>query len=254
MVSTCTVDQFNNNSPLTFYVDQAFPFSIPLQHTYQYDFNQMRARFGELIHAVAPLIEAVIPSLNELKTYLRGCFPELRPQLSTVETFDDIMDLVQKKCTIINVCCLETIVNYYKITKAIPHIKEFKTKVDEFCKKVKIDICLKQNFNVASSSYHIICESIEFILQWKPDEYTLSDVEDLLSKAFEDMAKSVQVRAINEGNSIIITCYAPQYMMDILLMTAEKNLDQLKQLALLNLSFGYVTIYNKNKRDEVRDE
>ena len=243
---------------LTFYIDQAFPFSIPqelpLQRTYQYVFDKMRVKFGELIDDVAPLIEDGVPSLKQLKTYLRRCFPELGPQLSTVETFDDVMDLVQKKCTIINICCLEAIVDRYKITKAYPHIKEFKSEVDQFCKKVKIDICLEQNFNAASSSYHygIICESIQFVLQWKPDEYTLSVIEDLLAKAFEDMAKRVQVRTINEGNSIIVTCYAPQYMMEILLMTAEKNLDQLKQLALLRLTFGYITIYNKNKRDKVR--
>ena len=214
----------------------------------------MRATFGELIHTVALLIKASIPSLKDLKIYLRRCFQELRPQLSIAKSFDDVMDLVQDKCTIINICCLEFIVNHYKITEAKSLIKEFKMTVDTFCENVKVSICLKQNFKLVSHSHHLICETIEFILEWEVDKYTLKHIKDLLSKAFEDMAESVQVITINEGKSIIITCYAPHYMMDILLVTANENLDLLKKMRLLKLTIGYCTIYDKCQRDKVRDE
>ena len=68
------------------------------------------------------------------------------------------------------------------------------------------------------------------------------------------MAKSVQVRTINEGNSIILTCYGPHSLIDLLLMTAEENLDSLKQLGVIKLTIGYQTIYEKHQRDMVRDE
>ena len=195
-----------------------------------------------------------IPSLEDLKIYLRRCFRKLRPQLATVESFDDVMDLVQDKCTIINVCCLEAIVEYFKITEAEPHVTKFKTTVDTFCTDVRAEICLKQNFKTTLSSHHLTCESIEFVLEWKTDEYTLSHIKDLLSKAFEDLAKSVQVRAVNEGNSIIVTCYAPEYMMDTLLMTAKKNLDLLKKIGVTKFIMSYHTIFDTHQRDEVRDE
>ena len=214
----------------------------------------MTATFGSLIHTVAPLIETGIPSLKDLKMYLRRCFPDLRPQLSIAESFDDVMDLVQDKCTIINICCLEFVVNYYNITEAKSLITEFKMRVDTFCETVKVSICLKQNFKLISHSHHLICETIEFILEWEVDKYTLNHIRDLLSKAFEDMAEFVQVRAINEGNSIIITCYAPHHLMDILLVTAKKNLGLLKEMRLLNLAIGYYNIYDKHQRDKVRDE
>ena len=213
----------------------------------------MKVTFGNLIETVAPLIAKAIPSLKKLKTYLRRCFRELKPQLPSAESFDDVMELVEDKCTIINVCCLEAIVDHYNITEAKRHIMEFKTTVDKFCDKVKTDICINQNFKV-TSSHHLTCETIEFVLEWKTDEYTLSHIKDLLSKAFKDMAKSVQVRAIKEGNSIIVTCYAPHYMMDILLVTAEDNLDILKEMGLIQLTIGYCTIYDKCQRDKVRDE
>ena len=208
----------------------------------------MTAIFTRQIHTVAPLIE------TDFKLYLWRCFPDLRPQLSIAKSFDDVMDLVQDKCTIINICCLEFIVNHYKITEAKSLIKEFKMTVDTFCENVKVSICLKQNFKLVSHSHYLICETIEFVLEWEVDKYTLNHIKDLLSKAFEDMAESVQVRAINEGNSIIVTCYAPHHMMDILLVTANENLDLLKEMGLLKLTIGYDIIYDKHQRDKVRDE
>ena len=202
----------------------------------------MRVIFGNLIHAVAPLIEAGIPSLEELKTYLRRCFRELRPQLSVAKSFDDVMDLVQDTCTIINVCCLEAIIDQYNITEAKHHIETFKTEVDAFCEKVKLSICCNQNLKIASSC-HLIYETIEFVLEWEADNYTLNGIRGLLAKAFGNMAKSVQVRAIKEGNSIIVICYAPHNILDSLITVAKKNLDVLKAIGLTKLTISYQTIF-----------
>ena len=126
----------------------------------------MKVTFGNLIETVEPLIVKGVPSLEELKKYLRRCFQELKPQLSSAESFDDVMELIEDKCTIINICCLEAIVDHYNITEAKRHIIEFKTTVDMFCEKVKTDVCINQNFKV-TSSHHLTCETIEFVLQWK---------------------------------------------------------------------------------------
>ena len=212
----------------------------------------MRVTFGNLFDKVAPLIKAAIPSLDELKRYIRRCFQELAPQLSTAKSFNDVIDIVQDSCTIINICCLEAIVDRYKVNEAEKHIAEFKKQVDTFCEKVKADICLKQNFKTTSSS-HLICESIEFVVEWKAGECTLRHIKGLLSKAFEDMAKSVQVRAVNEGNSIIVTCYAPLRLMDFLLMVVKSKLDLLKEMGVIKLTIGYHIIFDKYKEDKVRN-
>ena len=131
----------------------------------------MEVTFGNLMMKMSPLIKAGVPSLEDLKIYLRTCFRDLRPQLATAKSFNDVMDLVQDKCTIINVCCLEAIVDHYNITAAKRHIEEFKTAVDTFCEKIKTDICLKQNFKIASFSHHLTCETIEFVLEWETDRH-----------------------------------------------------------------------------------
>ena len=224
-----------------------------LQPVYEHEFDQMRAAFGTLVFNIAPLIEAGIPSLNELKKYLGCCFQELAPQLSTVESFDDVMKLVQNQCTIINICCLETIIDHYEITKAKQHIAKFNKCVNDFCENVKADICLKQNFEIALSCPRLICETIEIIVEWKTNECTLRHIKGLLSKAFTNMASSVQVRTIDDGNSIIIICYAPLRLMDFLLMSAKDNLCSLIKMEVTKLVIGYHTIYDKCKSDEVRN-
>ena len=213
----------------------------------------MRVAFGELIVNVSPLIAKSMPSLEDLKLYLRRCFQDLRPQLVIAESFDDVMDLIQDTCTIINICCLKAIVDHYKITEAEPHITKFKTTVDTFCDNVRADICLKQNFKTTSSSHHLICETIEFLVEWRTNECTLRHIKDLLLKAFGDMAKSVQVRTIDDEKSITIICYAPLKLMDFLLISAKENLDLLKKMGVIKLIIGYHTIYDKRKSDEVRD-
>ena len=245
--SKCICIKFTNNVS---YIDTT---QVKLQVNYHKKFDEMRVAFGELIVNVSPLIAKSMPSLEDLKLYLRRCFQDLRPQLVIAESFDDVMDLVQDTCTIINVCCLEAIVYHYKITEAEPHITKFKTTVDTFCDNVRADICLKQNFKTTSSSHHLICETIEFLVEWRTNECTLRHIKDLLLKAFEDMAKSVHVITIDDGNSITIICYAPLRLMDFLLMSAKENLDLLKKMGVIKLTIGYHTIYDKSKSDEVRD-
>ena len=236
------------------FIDQTLPSQINLQPTFQYDFDQMRMKFGKLFYTVAPLIAKGIPSLEELKTYLRMCFRELRPLLTIAESFNDVMEIVQDKCTIINICCLEGIVDQYDITEAKVHITNYNTSVDEFCEKIKADVCFNQSFTNSSSSYLLTCESTVFVLEWEANKYSLTDNRELLSKAFKGMAKSVKVKAVNEGNSIVVTCYAPQSLTDLLLMTAKENLDLLKQLGVIKLTIGYDIIYDKHQRDKVGDE
>ena len=167
---------------------------VHLQPTYQYSFDHIRAKFGVLILTITPLIEsAVMPRLKEFKTFLQTCFPELKPQLSTAESFDDVMEIVREKCTITNVACLEVIVNHYKIEEATAHITTYKNEVKTFCEEVKLSVCIDENI-VTNPSFILKCETIKFVLEWKGEEYSLNASEVLLKKAFKDMAKRVQVR------------------------------------------------------------
>ena len=176
--------------------------------------------------------------------------------MSIAESFDDVMELVKEKCTIINIGCLETIVDRFNITEAKQCIADYKTEVDIFCHAVRLNVCEKLSFLKSSLSV-LKCDTTEFVLKWKPDESTLCDVKRLLTKGFKDMANDVlvnEVKVNTDDDSIIVTCYASRHIMDVLLIEAKKNLDVLIKMGLMKLSNGPHTIWNGQTRDEVRHE
>ena len=204
---------------------------------------------GDLFLVVSPLIESAV-TLKDLKKYLRFCFPELKPQLSIAESFDDVMDVVREKCTIINVVCLEAIVKQYKIEHAETQITSYKLEVDMFCEDVKLSVCENEDFMPDLSSL-LKCETIEFVLEWEMDEHTLREINDLLWKSFGSMAKRVLVKEVKKGNSIIVTCYASCYVVDVLVIEVKMNLDILKEMGLIKVTIGYYTIWDLHARDKV---
>ena len=183
--------------------------------------------------------------------FLRMSYPELKHQLLEAESFDDVMDIVREKCSPINVVCLEAIIDHCSIEEAKGHITAYQSEVDEFCKEIKLQVCENENFTTDQFSL-LKCETIEFVLEWKTDEHTLKEIKELLWKAFGSIAKRVLVKEAKEGNSLIVTCYAPRYLMDVLTKVAEKNFTQLKQMGMIKLTIGYNVIWDASKRCEVR--
>ena len=56
----------------------------------------------------------------------------MKPQLYIGGSYNDVMDIVENKWTIINVCCLEAIVMHYDITGAKHHVSDYKSLKDTF--------------------------------------------------------------------------------------------------------------------------
>ena len=221
----------------------------------------MRGEFGDFFDEVTSLIRsAVLPfsficvssRLEKLKRFLGRTFSELKLQLSTAKSFDDIMDAVKEKCTIINIACLETLINHYKIEEAKDLIADYQSKVKKFCENVKVGIMTV----TTNPSYLLKCESIEFVLEWETNQHALKEIKVLLWKTFGDLAERVLVKEAREDNSITVTCYAPRHMMDILLMEAEMNLGVLRGsgIEVIKLTIGYHTVWSDHTRDKVKDK
>ena len=211
----------------------------------------MRMAFGNLFDDVAPLIEKGARPLSHFKDYLQRCFPTLKPRLSIAKSFKTVIEIVQEKCTLINIACLEGIVERYHIETAERHITTYKEAIDTFCGEIKLSVCKSANLIIGPSSY-LKCEKIEFVLEWNTDdEHTLDDIRGLLWKAFEDMANKVLVEEAKKGNSIIVKCNVPQHIMDTLLMKAEDKIDQLKEKGVIKLTIGYDIILDAHRRYDV---
>ena len=213
----------------------------------------MRIYYGTLIKTITRLIEATNSSLEDLKSYLLLCYSELRPQLENAQTLTDIMIIVKDKNTIIDIEYLLAFVEYFNIKEAIDHIEAYKIAIEEFCEEITLNVCFNESFAIVSSSL-LKCDTVEFVLDWEADDHSLCDIRVLLRKAFNKLAKNVHVRGLTEEYSITVTCYAPQNIMDILLMEAEPNLDLLRSIGLIKLTIGYHTLWDGLNRDQVRDQ
>ena len=91
-------------------------------------------------------------------------------------------------------------------------------------------------------------------MEWKINECTIHHINGLLSKAFGDMARSVRIRAVDDGKSIAVICYAPLKLMDFLLMSAKDSLYLLKEMGVIKLIIGYHVLLDRHKENEVRNE
>ena len=207
----------------------------------------------EALTLEAASLELPLPKLEKLKKYLGRCFRELKPQLSVTESFDNVMELVEEKCTVVNIGHLETIIDHYNVEEAKVHITTYKSEVDKLCEEIKLSVCQKENFMTGPSSL-LKCETIKFVLEWETDKHTFNEIRELLWKAFGKMAKRVLVKHIDEGNSIIVTCYAPENAINILLMEAQKNLHILIKMGVIKLTIAFHTVWDERSKDKVRHE
>ena len=165
----------------------------------------MRAKLRNLLHTTvrACVFAEEIPSLEDLKTFLGIRFQELKYDLKYhAKSFDDVMEiLIRDKCTILNVGCLEIIANHYNIEEAKAQIAAYKSEVDRVCEELKLKIC--EDFMTGPSSL-LKYKTINFSLKWRPERQVLNDIEELLWKAFEDIAKTIYVSPKPGGIIMIV--------------------------------------------------
>ena len=63
------------------------------------------------------------------------------------------------------------------------------TKAIEFCQNSSIRVCLDEIFLVTMTSPPLKCETVTFVLDWDPDDYTLNDIRTLLSAVFQRLLR-----------------------------------------------------------------
>ena len=166
---------------------------------------------------------------------------------------------MREKCSLIDITCLEVIVDCFNLLEAKKYIEDYKSELNEFCNNISARLAIKETFEVVSTPSPLKCETIEFVLAWEfKDDYALKDalrdVKDILTVSFERLAKIVQVIVIAEEHSITVTCTFPFLLTTLLIAKAQENLESLKKRGLIKLIIGHCVVFDKDKRDEVRNE
>lgn len=158
------------------------------------------------------------------------------------------MTIVLTKCNIINISAVENIASFYNITEAKQLIVEYKEEIDEFCSKIPLDFLLNKRLSTDVSS--LKCETVQFVLDWTPDQHSLDDIRRLLKNAFTDLNKRLIVQVTCPVNSIIIICHAPPHLLaGLLFEVVQDNLTVLiKDFGLIRLTIGHYTVYDERIR------
>ena len=217
---------------------------------HQYQFDNMRAKFGTFKFRILLLVAVKVLPLNIFKTFLQQCYPELELKLSTAESVQSALAIVLTKCNIINVSAVENIVQFYNIPEAQKLIVKYKEEVNQFCSKIPLDFLLNKRLSTDIGS--LTCETVQFVLDWKPDEHSLVDIRRLLKKAFTDINKRLIVQVTCPVNSIIIILYAPHHLLTALFLEVQNNLNILvKEFGLISLMIGQYTVCDKRIRYNV---
>ena len=131
-----------------------------------------------------------------MKHFLRDGYPHLKSQVAHSTSIDDVLDVVDDHCTLINISCLEGIVKRFKIKEAELHIQKYKDTIQLFCKEIKASLCLSEIFEVTNRPSLLHYETTVFVLDWDPTGCTLQDIEDILAESIEG---NVEIRDIRKG-------------------------------------------------------
>ena len=179
--------------------------------------------------------------VDDLKKYVRR-FRELETDAAV--TTDDIMKVVHNECTLAECSYLEKIADHFDLQEAKKSIEHYRSTLNDFCKHTLEEHSYAKSFLVdhpdpiLPSSNKI---EITFKLEWNAKEKSLKDVRDLLRMVFGDLTDRVQIVVI-QGGSVVVVCWAPQYLMNELVELAKSNLDQLDNVGVVELTVGDIEV------------
>ena len=190
-------------------------------------------------------------SLDDLKYFL-SLYQELRKDAEAAESLNAAMRIVGDYTSLTNTKRLEAVAKKFNLQDAILLIEEFNKSIDKFCKTIQTQHIYGQDFMKHSHKNLMKSEQVKFVLEWEGDKTTLSDIQSLLRKAFHYEAKHVIVKVVNEGNSIIVICYAPPYLHEELIRLVKDREEDLRNEKVLSVTIGGYVIIERETEDKVR--
>ena len=213
------------------------------------EFQQMRVKFGTTFYNVQVIFSKKAKSkkfVDEMKTLLAYINPDLKPELSHKKTIKDVLDVVYRNCSIVDVHPLEVLAVRFKIKEAEDIIKEYKEAAKEFCKSVSVSLSENETFQAISTRY-LLHETITFVLNWNADKTTLQDVNDVLSEL--DLLHKYHVKVIKVGpnRSVVVTCYCPAEYTGSLIMAVLGNIEILQRKGLKEFILGNCTVWDNTQ-------
>ncbi|XP_019856063.1 PREDICTED: uncharacterized protein LOC109584685 [Amphimedon queenslandica] len=209
-------------------------------------FEDMRLKFGSAFMQVKRIFTKRKLSIEDMKELIIIWYPDLEPQLSYKKTIGEVLNVLKRKCNIINLRPLEALASEFNIEEAKPVIKSYKEEAKNFCKSISVSLCLGEELQAVATPSRLLCETVSFIFNWNPDEYTLQDINDVLDE-LEPLNKfkyHLQIDKVGTGRSVVLACYCPAEYTGSLIMAVLGKIEILQKRGLKDFILGNCTIWN----------
>lgn len=212
-------------------------------------FRPIQVSLGLMIYRVHKIIKKAQINVDELKDFIKSFTrhnSDLHESLDTCYDVSSVLRQIEKEVSLTDVTLLNAVIEEFKVTEAEKHIEEYESTLEEFCQSSPLALCQKEKFAAAESvlKQPLRCEEAIYIFDWKPEEKTLKDIKDILSKS---SGRLVKIRFIDTGHSVIVTCTFPYPLLGVFIAKVMENLQLLKDNDLIKLTIGYWTVWEKEK-------
>ena len=216
-------------------------------------FFEIRTKFEMTFNQVEDVMKTKHPSLEEMKHCFQSHYTHLKQHLANITTITEFLNVVKQKCSLIDIRCLEVVIDQFCLKKVEQHIEDYKHFINDFCCHVTIDNCLNKTFDVVTMSTPLKCETLKFFLDWKPsNNYKIRDATELLLVSFGELARNVKLITLTEDISLIMTCTIPYSLCSSLIVKAHENLESMKRKGVIKLTIADHIVFDEDSGDDVR--
>ena len=206
----------------------------------------MQEKFGDMYDKLLENVNLHVP-VDDLKQYLCSKFCELETDVQDCVTTNAVMKVVHNECTLVGYSYFDKIAKRFNLQEANKSIMYYRRTLDYFCKHTLEEHSYAKSFHVDHPEPIVPSSSeieVTFKLEWNAKEKSLKDVRDVLRKAFVYLTDRVKIIVIKDG-SIVVVCWAPQYLMMKLVLLAKNKLNQMKKMGMVELTVGHIELITK---------
>ena len=209
-------------------------------------FKKMRMKFGSTVLKVRHsfISRENVLNIDEMKELISDWFPDLKPQLSYKKTIGEVLKVLKRKCSIIDISPLEDLAFEFNIEEAKPVIMSYKEEAKDFCKSISVSLCLGEKLQAVATPSRLLCETIVFVFNWDPDDYTLQDINDVLFELEPLHKYHIQIDKVGTGRSVVVACYCSAECTGSLIMAVLGKINTLQRKGLKEFIVGNFTLWN----------
>ena len=199
----------------------------------------MRLQFGEMFFHVQQEFKKEKIEIDDLKQLIYDISPDLKPQLHEKETIDAILEVVKRKCNIIDIYYLERLAEVFNVTGALKIMTSYKAIAQNFQQSVSVRHCFSEKLQAVPTPSRLTRETVKFYFDWDPDKTTLKDVLFEL----EPLDQYIQIDQVEINQSVVVICYCPAEYISLLITNVPEKMKELKEFTV-----GGCIIWNNKVR------